>query len=397
MSKKPYTESTSADKTALGFDFQYYFFLYKLLQLKEGESIGLEVKDDVHTDLNNDCQLFYQVKHTVHKDKNLTTRDIDLWKTLSNWAKIISDKYDNRADVVEQINFIKKSEFILFSNKKTNQNNEIINLIEQLKKSSIDMNKFCDELELIKSDTASTSKIIPFIDNVLKLDKLVLHNYILKVGFILEDRDIIEMIYGALRVKMVEKCHIEQVFRDLYSDIKRQNFITIKEGEKFQISFDDFYNKYRVYFHPSITKLSIRPLTKNLPSHSEMKAQTFIKQLLDIEDFNDNDTDELARLTAQKIKLENNIIDWHRKGEITYNKCEAFHNDTKANWKNSWKSKNRRTLDNDKSLEMIDDLRKEKLVIDGQELDTDMSNGEFYYLSDIPEIGWSIGWEKYKK
>ncbi|WP_350657410.1 hypothetical protein [Psychrobacter sp. S1-30-MNA-CIBAN-0213] len=397
MSQKPHTESTSADKTALGFDFQYYFFLYKLLQLKEGESIGLEVKDDVHTDLNNDCQLFYQVKHTIHKDRNLTTRDIDLWKTLSNWAKIISDEYDNRSDIVEQIEFVKKSEFILFSNKKTNQDNKIINLIEQLKKSSIDINKFYDELELIKSDTASTSKIIPFINNVLKLDKSVLHKFILKVGFILEDRDIIGMIHGALRVKMVEKRHIEQVFRDLYSDIKRQNFITIKEGDKFQISFDDFYDKYRVYFHPSITKLSIRPLTKNLPSHSEMKTQVFIKQLLDIGDFNDNDIDELARLTAQKMKLENNIFDWHRKGEITHNKCEDFHNDAKANWKNSWKSKSRRILDDDKSLEMIDDLRKEKLMIDGQELDTDMSNGEFYYLSDIPEIGWSIGWEKYEK
>lgn len=69
MSKKPHTETTNADKTALGFDFQYYFFILKLLHLKPGESIGLEVIDDVHTTtLDNDCQIYYQVKHTIHEN-----------------------------------------------------------------------------------------------------------------------------------------------------------------------------------------------------------------------------------------------------------------------------------------------------------------------------------------
>ena len=54
-------------------------------------------------------------------------------------------------------------------------------------------------------------------------------------------------------------------------------------------------------------------------------------------------------------------------------------------------------LNSRKSIEIIDELRKEKLSIDGQELDIEMSNGEFYYLSNIPEIGWTLDWERYKK
>ena len=102
MSKeKTHSEKTAAETKSSGFDYQYYFFLWKVLSLKKGESVGLEVKDDVHTELDNDEQVFYQIKHTVQtksdgSSANLKTSDTDLWKTLSNWAQVISDKNDNR-------------------------------------------------------------------------------------------------------------------------------------------------------------------------------------------------------------------------------------------------------------------------------------------------------------
>lgn len=68
VSKKTQSEKISSEKKSIGFDFQYYFFLWKLLSLKEGESVGLEVKDDVHTELDNDFHIYYQVKHTTQKN-----------------------------------------------------------------------------------------------------------------------------------------------------------------------------------------------------------------------------------------------------------------------------------------------------------------------------------------
>ena len=65
--KQTQTDKTSAETKSIGFDYQYYFFLWKLLSLRTGESVGLEVKDDVHTKLNNDEQIFYQIKHTIKK------------------------------------------------------------------------------------------------------------------------------------------------------------------------------------------------------------------------------------------------------------------------------------------------------------------------------------------
>lgn len=228
MSKKPHTESTSADKTALGFDFQYYFFILKLLYLKPGESVGLEVLDDVHTtNLDNNCQIYYQVKHTIHENTNLRTRDPDLWKTLSNWSKVIVDKNDGRDNENEQLEFLKKSEFVLFSNKLDNEKNEVINLINSFKQSSINLNGFISELESIKLRTKSET-ITAYINDLLSMDQAVLEKFILKINFELGKNDILPMIYEALKGKMVDEKNIEDVFRNLDSDIRKDNFITIK-------------------------------------------------------------------------------------------------------------------------------------------------------------------------
>ena len=62
MGNKTHTEATSAETTSIGFDYQYYFFLWKVLSLLPDESVGLEIKDDVHCDLRNNHQLLYQIR-----------------------------------------------------------------------------------------------------------------------------------------------------------------------------------------------------------------------------------------------------------------------------------------------------------------------------------------------
>ena len=39
-----YQEKTNADNKSVGFDYQYYYFLYQLLTLEEGQKIGVTVK-----------------------------------------------------------------------------------------------------------------------------------------------------------------------------------------------------------------------------------------------------------------------------------------------------------------------------------------------------------------
>ena len=134
---KSFTEKTAAPGASAGFEYQYYYFLYRLLNLKKGQSVGLEIKDDVHTDLQNDVQLLFQLKHTIQKQANnspiaLSELDSDLWKTLHNWASVIVDPVDKRALEQDQIDFVKRTEFHLVTNKSKSKTNSLTGLILSL-------------------------------------------------------------------------------------------------------------------------------------------------------------------------------------------------------------------------------------------------------------------------
>ena len=113
-------ERTSAAKTELEFENQFYYFLNQLLQMKKGESISWEVEDDVCRKMKNGTEIFFQIKHTIQKNidgtpVNLTNLDADLWKTLDLWVNII--KKSNAPNV-----FLKNKKFVLGSNKSIKEN-----------------------------------------------------------------------------------------------------------------------------------------------------------------------------------------------------------------------------------------------------------------------------------
>ena len=83
---KGFFEQISSDKSQLGFDYQDLVCMEYLIDLRQGESIGLEVFDDVHHAKVSGVRSLVQVKHSVNDGSNLTNSDIDLWKTLHHWS-----------------------------------------------------------------------------------------------------------------------------------------------------------------------------------------------------------------------------------------------------------------------------------------------------------------------
>lgn len=135
---RTHTEKTSAADKSAGFDFQYYYFLWRLLTLKSGESVGLEVMDDVHTELANNRQILIQLKHTTQEKadgsaKNLTTLDADFWKSLSNWSQVITDSNANRQSESDQLDFANKTDFLLATNKSNNESNNVYQRLKNYK------------------------------------------------------------------------------------------------------------------------------------------------------------------------------------------------------------------------------------------------------------------------
>lgn len=405
MSKeKTHADKTTAGATLVAFDYQYYFFLWKLLSLGVGESVGLEVKDDVHTELDDDEQIFYQVKHTVKTKTddtpiNLTTADIDLWKTLSNWAKVVSDKNDNRDKTHEQLKFIKKTSFVLASNKSSAGKNLALKSIIEHQENPIQISK----IKLLFQDICSKSKnttLSSYVNDVLRLTDEVLNEFFLKVFFELDEDDIIGKCKDAIKADKIVETKIDDVFSSINSSIRADNFIKIKNGEKVQISFDDFYLKYRRHYDLARNgPLLINEFKGILPD--KLESQTFIQQLIEIEDVKSDDIEGIARLTIFKLKLQDNIDRWIQQGEITDEEVNRFKQDATEQWCNKHKSIFRRITEeadyNKAGLQVLDSIRESKLMIAEQTLDTGLSNGTFYDLSDAPSIGWRKDWEKYKK
>ena len=301
-----------------------------------GESVGLEVKDDVHTELNNNTQVLYQVKHTTQLNSdgttaNLTTSDTDLWKTLSNWAQVISDSNDNRTQKNEQLSFIKKTSFVLASNKSSSANNTIVKSIMDYQR---DPNIIAQTKEVFESllKKSKDETLKGYIHHVLGLDFDVFKEFMLKIFFELDEDDIIGKCKDAIKSDKIDEKKLDLVYSGLDSAIRADNFINIKQGKKIQITFEDFYSKYRRHYDLARNdSLSIKAFDSSLPE--ELELQIFIKQLVEIGDLENSDFENIAEFTRFKLKLQNNIESWLQDGVITQDEVNRFNNEAINQWK----------------------------------------------------------------
>ena len=401
---KTHEEKTAAESKSIGFDYQYYFFLWKLLKLEPGQSVGLEVKDDIHTDLNNNYQILYQLKHTVQKNSkgepsNLTTLDLDMWKTFSNWSKLICDKNDSRSTTMSQLNFIRKTSFVLATNKSYNESNIIIKILNEFQNREKKIDDLIDEFQKLH-DKTSDDKLKEYISDVLKLDIEVREQFLSKIFFELEINDLFLNCTEAIKAKMIPENKIDQAFKNIDSQLRKDNFLRIKDKDKLEITFEEFYKKYRGYFDIYNNKsLAVQEYNEALPN--KLEDQIFIRQLIEIGLVEFDDIEYISRLTLFKLKLLRNLESWKQEGDITDIELKSFRNNAFTLWDNEFRTNHLGNVsdaeNNDRGIKIFQTILRNLLKISGQELDADMSNGKFYALSDEPIIGWRKDWQKYKK
>lgn len=400
--EKTFSEKTSAADKSIGFDYQYYYFLDTVLNLKLGQRAGLEVKDDVHTELDADRQILIQLKHTTQTNingdpKSLTTLDIDLWKTLSNWAQVISDVADGREKFPDQLKFLVKTKFLLVSNK-SRFKNEFIETLEKYAENLITDDAIVQKLLEIQLKTENIN-IKEYIQNIIKLNRAVIYRFMKNIEFELNENELITRIKNSIASKIISSNRVDRVYGALDSALRTDNFFAAKAGVPIIVSYDDFIIKYGKFFSDTRSDKLIRHnFTHSLPKN--LQEQTFVRQLLEIEDFKADDIDRIIRYTTCKILLSEHLERWKIEGLLTDNDIANLHSASQTEWDNRFLSAYRSIHDLDtptkknKALAIIDELRKLIAEVDGQRIDINLSNGEYYYLSDLPAIGWHHEWEK---
>lgn len=394
---------TSADSKQIGFDYQYLFFIVKLFQLSHDEEVGYESLDDVHTiSFREQKTFFYQLKHTISttasgQQPNLTTLSEDLWKTLSNWSKLISDQSEGREQKATQKEFIDKSQFVFVANRSLNAN-EVISYIEKLKGGEITGKGFLNYLKQLLNKSKDIS-IKQYIKDVISLGLSVLECFVKHIEFRSTSDSLFDLIREGIRDKMIPEKYVNDVFGNLYLQLKEEFFDKVTNGQHQTISYSEWITKYQGVFNQyRTTQLPIRIYSPVLPDHLE--SQNFVKELIEIGAINLDEygISEIAELTDHYLQVKLQLEAWHQDGRITYLTVQQFHEDAILQWKNIHRACHRSTnqdekLDFQNALACFDKIMTEKLTILSTELGMSMSNGEFIKLADESKIGWKHLWK----
>lgn len=405
---KTIQEQHTAGPQVIGFDYQFYYFMLLALDLKFGQKIGFEVKDDVHIDKEDGTTVLYQAKHTIIKNtkgnpQNLTDLDADLWKTLSNWVDLINA--DKSSD------FLNKHTFILVTNKSERNNDFIASL--NIFKADNDFEKVKLKMDELASKTQDET-LKKYFKKVTKLSKSKLGLFFNKLTIETGEDDIIDKIKKRILEKYYQENLVESIFNNFSSELNLSKYLDIKAGGKFEISGDEFGKRFGKCFKVAT---EIRPLPKRefpvlLPD--DLESQIFIKQLLDIGEVQTGSND-IRNYTTQMLKFLNHFTYWSEEEHfILLTDIEEFKNNSIQIWINEFKAKYRqieRQINNGSAIEdleddiknlgvdLVDYIRKQDLSIPGfSALGIEFSNGHYYALSDKLEIGWHFDWgNKYKK
>ena len=395
--------SKTSDYTALGplvgFVYQIYYFLYRLLTIQDGETVSLEKIDDVGLE-TGEKRTYFQLKHSINSKpsavKCMTERDTDLWKTLNMWVNIVKKQGD---DVVQR-QWIAKSEFVLVSNKNA-ENNRFFELVEAYKKDDSNW----DELEKYVSNQAAKEpkeesvgeekkNIYLYTKNV---NDFALKKELLKhIAVVFESDDELrakidgEIQYG----KLVPVNRVLDVRNMLIGDITDSVVKGITAYTK-----ESFYAANVSLFDDMRTRKFI-PLNRKVELPERPMEQTFIKQLQGVDDPLCNDPKEIVRMTEQKLRFEN---DYHAANEASGAQMQRqFEENMHTEWKNIFMDKNRKVnfLSGEEAIkeagwDVLKEVRSVKLKYDQDEIGPAESNGCYYHFSDgkTPQIGWRVDWE----
>ncbi|WP_279067980.1 dsDNA nuclease domain-containing protein [Intestinimonas butyriciproducens] len=393
---------TSADTKQIGFEYQYLYFILRLLQLSLGEEVGYEALDDVHViNASNKETLYIQVKHTIGtaasgSQANLTKLSGDLWKTLSNWSRLISDPIENRSKAENQIAFINVSRFILVVNRKVD-NNEVITEIQKLRQGLTTGSKLRAYMNKLQAETKDEQKK-EYIGNVIALSPRVFTAFLKNTVFESFSNNLFEQIREEIRKKMTDDAYIDDVLGSLYLQLKEDFFDKAQGGKHQIITYSEWMEKYRGVFNRfRTTLLPFREYNPLLPEHLEQ--QVFVKELIEIGavDIQNDGLSEIAELTEFYLKIELQLNDWCNEGRITIFERDKFHKNAALIWKRIHQSCHQTTRkdvsqDNDNALNCFYDVMKEKLTLLSTELGVELSNGEFIKLANEERIGWKYKW-----
>lgn len=402
-----YSEKIAADKTSLGFEFQDLVYIEKLIELRQGQTLGLELHDDIHVETAADDGsiedlLLIQVKHSVYPG-NITDRDIDLWKTIHNWLKLVPGLPSCR-----------KLTFQLYTNKSLN-NQALVSLLKAPRQNLqliVDHIRKTDQeisaAESLKKPDESPNPLAKYVKSVSQASDDELKYLLDRFEFHSDSSSVISRISSSLRQLAIPQSQLEDTRKHVIGAFKESKFSKIVKGEKVVITFDDFRTKmgferiiisaraeradfdrfvdiYYSYQRPdsiSFSNSKFHDQLQDIGISDEEIVERGVEMML-AEEFMESLRDVGSFSASDNLRLENKAVsDWQRVHSKSHRSTKI--EDTAAH--------------KQASIDCYDETMGSPLKAGDVELPSNLSCGKYTKLSNLPRIGWRKNWQStYKK
>lgn len=416
LPSKEQSKRSAADIYA-AFEYQWNYFVLTLLKENDdAATVSFELHDDADKQSGESITL-YQIKHSVQKDAsgqtiNLSDRDSDLWKTLSNWMKFIA----------AEPRMLDNARFILVTNKKVSNNKFIEALtafqndlnIDKLK-SSLEMIKDSERKKSDKSKDKSQKKGIDVsyvISDLLKLSNL--ESFCMKVSISKTEDILKEDIKKTMLNRFgLNEHRVSWVYDKLMASLKDDAIERIENGQPVSYTGGVFAEKYQSILDIGRSKIHFRSDYSFADFSGNPNDLLFMKQLFEIGDTDEKNIDRISELTVCWLRFNNNFHEHCDNNILIQDDVDRLTHDVCSRWRTCHYSKHRRLAQDcadddlcDAGCNTVDEMRKEQFSLAGTNLGQSDSEGCIYYYSnsstniipELPLIGWHRDWErKFKK
>jgi len=391
---KGFFEQVAADKSQLGFDYQDLVCLEYLIDIKLGETVGLEVFDDIHHGRICGGKALIQVKHSINNEVALTNRDIDLWKTLHHWSKAL--------DLLGSSNI----EFIFFTNKRKTSQMGIVHLMSLER---LDMPAIFKEINIIKSDLECKEKVKPvdaaenpikkYVNYIYGLSDTKKNELFSKISLIFSTEDIFSRLAKKIEFFTISEDQSLDVLYQLIGVFKEKKYKLIKASKKISIDYATFRKEFQ--FDRIIKMSQDRKVDfsryyqfKNINS-IDPKNGLFARQLADIAVSAEDITEYAIEYAATNMFIQKLII----AGEFSESENSAINEEVFHGWKALHDSLyDRDGIDTNNEhyrvarncVRSIGDI---PVSVANSSLPRAMVAGKGIELSDICRVGWRKDWK----
>lgn len=373
-----------ADLQACGFDIQFVAFVIFLLDIKGGDVIKYETEDDIVVLCADGTKWLIQVKNSIDDDTKITDADPDFWKTFDNWLTL----YELSSSKEDFLNY--DNRFILYTNKILS--NSFYKQIENLKQGRCGIEEVIAFLQKVND----TTSYFPIVKKMLKLGKVVLRMFLLKVE-VMQVTNALGSLYEKFLVLYNNPTKADQIVWELLGKLHTEKINAATNRKPLSYEKNAFLKEYRGILQ-KVSDESFTPIQDdviNIPE--DVNELPFIKYLKQIDVL--NLPDSVGYYYGMWLCYENSRQRYYSLQQMTPELEMSMNSSAKSLWANSFQMCHRRIKSTSTDDEKIDAAQncfynvidKRIPIDDMRSIYTPFSSGWFLNMTnDIehPSICW---------